>query len=140
MLKGLDRLFDALKEALEPEKTVVGTMSGQFLDDWREWSYQMTLLKMDRRNSCENFASEYFKRREGAWWDKESLTDRTYAAYTSECADQIAVFAVRAEQLDQMNKTLWDRLHKAYGLDSDDELSVNTGTGEVFRNGVPANG
>lgn len=132
MLKGLETILrDAM--GLKEEKTVVGVMSGQLLNDWREFSFQKSLLSMQRRMSLEQFAMEFFERRVGEWWDRESMVERTTAAYKSERAAAIAEFECRKAGIDALRERLWKLTYETFGLNPDDSHSNSIDTGEVFK-------
>lgn len=115
------------------QRTVVGVMTGELLEDWREYAYQKTQLEIQKTVSVNVFGLEYFERRSGDWWDKDGIVIRTFEAYKTECADKLADFVRRDKGLSEFESELWKRTYDIFGLDPDDNYTTSIGTGEVFR-------
>lgn len=135
MRKGLEALMRNVL-GLKEEKSVVGVMSGQLLKDWREFAFQKSQLNMQRRLSLEQFALEFFERREGEWWDRDGLVEQTSAAYKSERAAEITEYECRKAGIDALEERLWKLIYETFGLNPNDSHSTNMDTGEVFKSEV----
>ncbi|OUS70275.1 hypothetical protein B1748_28995 [Paenibacillus sp. MY03] len=132
MLRGLESLMrDVL--GMKEQRTLVGIMTGQLLEDWREYAFQKSRLAMQSQLSIEQFAMEFFERREGEWWNRDDMSERASVAYKSERAAEIVDFNLREEKIDALEKSLWQLTYEAFGLDPEDSHSNSMSTGEVFK-------